>query len=775
MPGKKTKIGILVPPGSTLGQDGISAMPSQRSEDSVAKLASKQRRRGPHVHLNLAICAAADEGVEELLQMVQSRRSEMNLVNFSTALHRLARIVEEGRSYDLQRDCRFQALLSGARSAISSKESECKARCMSTIAWSTARLGVCNAEMMQEIADLSVPRIKEFKPHELGILLWSFAKLQIHQVVLFSTASDHIFKNLDEFAAPCLATVVWSFATAQMHSASNLVRKAADAFALRIKSLGVGKGEDAIKPVALENMIWGLATLQVHIKRQSVLAIVEATVNGLEHFKVHEFTITLWAFARLGIYHDRLFSKATDLVQRLPVYRNKMHPQGIANLLWAFAKCAEKDGIEQFVGAVSVLLPTCKKLLPSLKPQELGCVLCSLSKLGKPWGENREMDQIFVSAASASIDHASLSGFSFQSVVNLLGAYARFTQGRHGTMETISTFVSDLLCLCPRFEAKFDAQSLLTIIEALPTDWSPNPRVELALDMIAAAALQKVESFPQPCQIRLATVAEQLPGERWSSIVKHMQKKYPSSAQEEQVEGEDPQRILSETVQLSATASHTTQNDIQEQIQAYGKPEDVDWSHEMFCPAYVSVNHRPSRPPVGYRREEPAYVNLAGEEPAYVKILEGEWLAPEDQDASLVVLNKIKPSGEAYGRTSVITFEVTSKLDFEMCRVKVDCHYDNRKYHSRTYCLEVGNNVPNTQTLCLTRLPRGMHEIRFYWQSQSGRPKFESFCFHVERHEDSEPRLIRMKSNAKSSNASCSTGIASNPIGMASSDEGEAV
>lgn len=772
--GKKTKIGLLVPPGSNLGHgSGIISTPSSnRSDDSGGKTSKQQRRRGPNVHLNLAICAAADTGIEDLLQLIQSRRSEMNLVNFSTALHRLARLVEESKTNNIQHDSRFQSLLSGARSAINMKDSECKARCMSTIAWSSARLEVCDSQMMQDIADLSVPRIKEFKPHELGILLWSFAKLQIQQVHLFSTASDHIFKHLDEFGAPCLATVVWSFATAQMHSASNLVRKAADAFALRVKPNGVDKGEEAIKPVALENMIWGLATLQVHIKRQSVLAIVEATVNALERFKVHEFTITLWAFARLGIYHERLFSKAADLVQRLPIYRNKMHAQGIANLLWAFAKCAEKDGIDQFVGAVSVLLPTCKKLLPSLKPQELGCVLCSLSKLGKPWGESQEMDEIFVSAASVSAENTSLSGFSFQSVVNTLGAYSRFTQGRHGTMQPMAAFMGNLVCLCPRFEAKFDAQSLLTIIEALPTDWTPDPRVESALDVLVSAVHRKVDSFPEPSRVRLASIAKRLPGEGWKSLVEHLEK--PIQPKEKSEELDEAQTMLSETLQLS---SHEIHEQSQAHKQAY-ECETSAWTHELCYPAYVSLLPRriaDVESKYGFTCQEPAYVNLEDEEPAYVKLHRSEWLTPEDEDVTLVVLNKIRPSGEAYGSTSVITFDVTSKAISETCKVKVHCYYGSHKYHSRSYRLELGNGIPNTQTLCLTMLPPGMHEVKFAWRGKSGRRMFETFSFCVEsKPEDREPHIIPMRRDTKRSNASCSTGIGSNSVHTVDvSDDGD--
>jgi hypothetical protein len=471
------------------------------------------------VQLNLAICDAADNGVEKLLQCVENRKSDMNLVNFSTALHRLARLAEESKadSRPFVCDPRFGTLVEGARAAFFGKEKEGKARCLSTIAWSCARLGACKPDMMQEISELALPRIKEFKPYELGILLWSFAKVQTIKLPLFHAASEHILKHLDEFNAPCLATVAWAFATGQIQSSSSLIRRAADAFALRVKP-----GNDArevVKPVALENMMWALATMQVHPKRQSVIAIADVTRLALRDFKVHEFTITMWAFARLGVYHERLFSDAAELVQSSPTLRSQMHEQGIANILWAFAKCAEKDASEQFSVAVTALLPTCQKLLPKLKPQELGCMLCSLSKLGKPWGENQTMDKIFFAAAARmGTDSHYLASSSFQSVVNSLGAYARFMRGQQGTVEPVAKCVMNLICLCPRFEDKFDAQPLLTILESLPLEWAPTPQVERALETVACAIVRKIDSFPQPWLARLVTVAKRFPGEPWRLI-----------------------------------------------------------------------------------------------------------------------------------------------------------------------------------------------------------------------------------------------------------------
>jgi hypothetical protein len=274
----------------------------------------------------------------------------MNLVNFSTALHRLARHAEEGDAAwtTFLRDPRYFSLLESTRASLWSNDTHGKARCLSTIGWAIARMGLDHPEMMQDIADMALPQICEFKPYELGILLWSYAKLQITQTKLFEVANDYIIEHMDDFSAPSLATLVWSFATARLPCSSDLVRKAADAFAERVSPKSQSSEQEKILPVALENMMWGLATMRTQPHRRSMAVIADAALDALEDFKTHEFTIILWAFARLGFFPEHLFSHAARLIARSPVLRNKMHPQGIANLFWAFAKYAEKKQLLRF-------------------------------------------------------------------------------------------------------------------------------------------------------------------------------------------------------------------------------------------------------------------------------------------------------------------------------------------------------------------------------------------------------------------------------------------
>lgn len=469
----------------------------------------QNRRRGAQVRLNLLICSAAEAGTEELLQLVHANQTKMNLVNLSTALHRLARLenggsdaVNNGEANGpgrlvMARDARLGALLHSVKLAISS-DTEHKARCLSTVAWATARLWAREPDMMQSIGDLALAQLGEFKPFELVILLWSFVKLHLPHLQLFRMASEYILAHLDDYTPSCLATAVWSFATAACHPCSNFCRKAADAFAQRLD-------RDTVNGAALENMMWGLATMQVHPKPKTLNALAEATLRILQQFKVHEFTITLWAFARLGSCHEQLFNAGAALILKSAVLRRSLHPQGVANLMWAFAKYSEKGSTLAFQKVATVLLPACQKLLLEFKPQELGCVLCSLSKLGKIWGEDPTIDHIFVSAAYGLSEGSHFfTDLSLQSIVNMLSAYGRLMAGQQGQVALVRNLVVRLLCMCPRFAAELDGPTSLTILESAPVLQYCLPELEQALAVVATVASNHIEEYSPSSLARLA-------------------------------------------------------------------------------------------------------------------------------------------------------------------------------------------------------------------------------------------------------------------------------
>jgi len=214
----------------------------------------------------------------------------------------------------------------------------------------------------------------------------------VEDAALFRTAHDHILENASQFSVRSLSMAAWAFATVRFKPCRGLMSTMADVFAAGLQEDG------AANPVTVTNMSWALATARVQVKKEALLTIADAAVAALKNFKAHELSITLWAFARLNSGHDHFFSQAALLLCTSSHLREDIHSQGIANLLWAFARhmqACQPNGCWHVSSKVlSRLMPTCLRLLPELRPLELASTVWAVTTLGIYWGQDPAADLI---------------------------------------------------------------------------------------------------------------------------------------------------------------------------------------------------------------------------------------------------------------------------------------------------------------------------------------------------------------------------------------------
>jgi hypothetical protein len=672
-----------------------------------------QRQRGARpsrrsaTQLNNAICAAAESGTEQLLLFVQKKLPEMNLVNVSTALHRLARLETETNGELCAvathgNDPRCRDLLASAKSKIFFAGAEAKARCLSSIAWSCARLRVNDNELMDKIGELALGQFDEFKPFELVILLWSFVRLEFHHTRLFSESSTHILAHMDDYSAACLATAVWSFAKAPIQSYTHICRKAADAFAERLEANPDSKD---ISPVALENVIWGIATLQIRPKPKTMQAILRAVLLHLKDFKVHEFTITLWASARLGECNERLFISAAGLVTSLPKIKKNMHAQGIANLFWAFAKYAEKGDVATFHRVAMHLLPTCLNLLHECKPQEVSCILSALSKLGKNLGEDDQIDKIFnyiaASACTETFD-SFFAGLSLKSIVAILGAVIRVTGNQQSLQDPYSAFVAKLICLCAYHVDDLDQVNMCIILDAAS---SLPYRTQEVLHAVAIMS-QSFSDIGHSDALAPGMLACGATG------LTEMNEQAKTSAE------------ISEETSWHALLQPSVDDDL----------AVIDWHGDNMLAANPAL-----LPDVATIPLEPVYLKRDGNSilqltmsSSDVNKFEGishesigglfdalaltTFSGPSQfltKPVSLSVLDEFSGAATSTLRAVTIAFEVNSPDAYRMYNVNIKLHRGGKMYESLIIPVEAGWSIPNTQALELQDLQDGSYETRF--------------------------------------------------------------
>lgn len=463
--------------------------------------------------INTMLCRAAEHSdVQGILNIVAESVGSMNIVNFSTALHKLARLVKEdggaASASFASGDPRLSALHAAARAKlehqyVSGSRSEALPRCWATIAWAYGTLQVDNpdvAKSFQVIGELAVPCIRSFKALELTNLLWAFAKTQVCNERLFQAARRHILSHLTTFSPSHLSTLVWVYVTAEQYKA-NMLHVLAQEYAVRLRT-------SKVNPVELANLMWGLATAKVFPKAEVLHEVGCRALLLLPEFKLQELSILTWAFSRLGARHDQLFAGAAAHLCSSPVLMQQIHPQGIANLLWAFEKqkAMGSVAVEHIVLALGMLIPKCLQLLNRLKPQEFTCVCRALTKLGLVLGSSVEADKLFTSAARVGL--RVLGALSPTQCVDLLEAFASFLSTGNTADPANSLPVPEVF--------EYFVEALLTT--SLAKVGSLEHMSACYCVAVMASLIQHLKSSREHFVSSLAQVALQLTPERFSVV-----------------------------------------------------------------------------------------------------------------------------------------------------------------------------------------------------------------------------------------------------------------
>lgn len=175
--------------------------------------------------INAELIAAADSGeVARLLSTIERHLPQMNIVNLSTALHRLARLTagSAAEQMALRHHPALGRLLVGIRAALpraqaSTNPPQCQA--WSNIMWSLATLEVVDLPLLEMASALAFQHASVFKSFELTAVLWALARLGAVDAMLrrcteplFRFAAGHIPAHVEEYTFRCLVMAAWAFA-----------------------------------------------------------------------------------------------------------------------------------------------------------------------------------------------------------------------------------------------------------------------------------------------------------------------------------------------------------------------------------------------------------------------------------------------------------------------------------------------------------------------------------------------------------------------------------
>lgn len=375
-------------------------------------------RRDCGPELNRLIIHVGETGdLVALLNLITSRWSQMNLVNYSTCLHRMAKMPVEIREQHGETTQRCIALLlQGINTVVVTKgrlaESRCQTLC--NIVWSMSTLGVVDMTVIRSILQVCERDFHCFKAFELLSLLGPLSRLsvqdpQVREAILpiFQRSVEPLRQCCKKLTFHRAAVAAWSYAA---------VMPEAPLFEGLAHRVSVLMQETAVSPEQLAHVIWGFRTAKA--ATDQLLATVALKVVQMAP----------------EIQPRELNQLVGDLATDAGAARVLQH--GLANhaaagrlsagLLCNVLLTMSGTSHEAVQASISVMLPAFLVVLEQVPAQELVHVLLSVAvSFGGSAARNRAVVHLFARAAQTLRVH--VAGLSDSALVHTAAAYIAST------------------------------------------------------------------------------------------------------------------------------------------------------------------------------------------------------------------------------------------------------------------------------------------------------------------------------------------------------------
>ncbi|CAK0861377.1 unnamed protein product [Prorocentrum cordatum] len=234
-------------------------------------------KRAVFPKINQAIIAAAEHDLPTTIAVVEPLIPQMNLVNISTALHRLARLSSSSPEslHQLRGHPVMPALLAAAAMALDRTRdtgAQPKTQVLSNVTWAMATMQTLDLHLLTKVVALSEEVTSLFKAFELSGLLWGLATLgglepEVLRLAepIFARASGQVS---GDFSFRCLVMTSWAYAAAGWRDAG-LFQRLGD---LMLPGLRSASGPE------LQSISWAFAAAGVH--HGAVLSQVRWRLGG---------------------------------------------------------------------------------------------------------------------------------------------------------------------------------------------------------------------------------------------------------------------------------------------------------------------------------------------------------------------------------------------------------------------------------------------------------------------------------------------------------------
>ena len=235
----------------TLDAESLDGQASQGTAGTKQKRlkAERAKKRASFMWINGQIIANSEKGVNDLLLTVSTHLPQMNLVNLTTAMHRLGKFASHDPKVRtlLEHSHVFCNLLAAIKQALlNSSQSDAQPQSLSNILWALASLHLADVQLINIACNRALPSLARFKSFELSTVLWAVAKLSTIDShvqldknplsLLLDSAATIVIAQMDSMEFRCLSMVGWAYATAKLAKSELFSAMAARMTATQLRS-----------------------------------------------------------------------------------------------------------------------------------------------------------------------------------------------------------------------------------------------------------------------------------------------------------------------------------------------------------------------------------------------------------------------------------------------------------------------------------------------------------------------------------------------------------
>eukprot|EP00930_Biecheleria_cincta_P020303 TRINITY_DN15298_c0_g1_i1.p1 TRINITY_DN15298_c0_g1~~TRINITY_DN15298_c0_g1_i1.p1 ORF type:complete len:835 (+),score=164.52 TRINITY_DN15298_c0_g1_i1:79-2583(+) len=365
-----------VPPG-TAGDGEADRKPGKASARRSRCRQGGKRDTFPWI--NAQIISVSESGSLSLLaSTVEVFVTQMNLVNISTAFHRLAKLWSQDADPQACLAARSvtQALMTQAKLVLERAADSGtlpSPQALANITWAMATLHCVDEQLLKAIVRPAQQQIRLFKPFELSTILWSYAKMHAtHPSAiscsepLFADAASHIPQIVQEFTFRCLVTTVWAYAAVR-HIDEGLFLPLADQLLAMVHTANCNE---------IGNVAWAYGAAGINHEKLLV-ELARRAQSRLHEFRAQELSCLLWGFAANGFFNSACFHNAATAISRM-----ELSPQQLTNFMWSFTQKKVRSHVVN--AAVLGLLPAATRQVDRLTMPGIVVIGLAAAKVCKP-------------------------------------------------------------------------------------------------------------------------------------------------------------------------------------------------------------------------------------------------------------------------------------------------------------------------------------------------------------------------------------------------------